>query len=520
MRYRILTAFLILTLTGCDSSIVHKLTTTIESIKAGWTEEVRNPLSILSLEEVDYRQMEEYQGLMYKVGMNDPFTGIITNQPMPNFMGQTVGSCRIEIHDGLPDGTSTCFNNHNVKVSETQFSKGQKNGVEKIWDPTTQHLVKEHHWTYNRRDGLQKEYDGKTGKPVIEFELVNGKKSGLQKSWVTLDNQSFFIKAHYTNGIKSGQWEVRDSQSRLTGTITYVNGTALSQVNQTWDDNGRLISIKRETREDSDDEWEYPEPGFVLNGAQYECKEIHYCYTTEWKMGEQLRGKFSYQKEGEVPVSYSGVPGSDGQLVKDGTEHFYTFLETGQNDEITVTWNQGVPESIQVIYGHDNPRRETTLVRDYPGLKAGFFDPNGSYGIASSKSETDTSEELDSSIVSFLKSNGYGASEEYRSAREIAKADFNRDGIDDAVVLLTIENAEMGNNSARYLVYFQGSKTGFNHVDSTFVAPSSEMALQDDSSILLTSLHHGPDDPRCCPTQQSSKKYLIQNNRIFADSDN
>lgn len=513
MRQYLFTALLALSLVGCDSSVFEEISKTPEAAKAELQEGFNELLNTVSLEEVDYRQLEEYQGLYYKVGSNEPFVGVIKNQPISVF-GAQIATCRIEVSGGLPNGLSTCFNAQRFKISETQLLDGQKNGLERRWDPKTQHLVKEYHWVYDQQEGLQKEFDPETGKPVEEYTLVNGKKTGPGKLWiVNLEKQRILAKTNFLNGrLKDADY--LDEQSRLIGSAVFVNEKAISMVKQTWDDNNNLIAIKREASEDPNYQGGYPAPELVLDGSQFECKEIHYCYTSEWQLGKPISGTFSFKVDEEVRVSYKGLPDSDGQLVKDGVEHFTTTSKTGATEQVRVVWNKGFPESIQVT-----SENETKTVKSYPGLKPEFFERNGSYGEVTPEQQAGLENDLDKAIRLFMENKGYEASDEYQPARKIVNADFNQNGIQDTAVLITVESENMGNQSMQYLVYLQGSESGFTNADSLVVEPSTEMTLQEGNSLLLTSLSHGPDDPRCCPTQQSSKQYLIHNNRLFAGSD-
>lgn len=157
-------------------------------------------LSACGAEEVDYRQLHTIQGLLYKVGEKEPFTGIVTNLPTSN-APINYGSCRTEIKTGLKDGLESCQYLDGKRHTETHYSKGNKHGDERRWLPDGFQYA-DLHWANGNPDGLNKMWNDKK-QPVSEIQLTNGLKTGVEKLWRdgVLEYDTVWI-----NGKRSGKY--------------------------------------------------------------------------------------------------------------------------------------------------------------------------------------------------------------------------------------------------------------------------------------------------------------------------
>jgi len=95
-----------------------------------------------------------------------------------------------------------------------------------------------------------------------------------------------------------------------------------------------------------------------------------------------------------------------------------------------------------------------------------------------------------------------------------AFGDLNGDGVDDAAVIL-IENSG-GSGNFRYLAAVINEGGAPVNVATQFVGDREQMqALTIESGeITLNMVAHGPDDPMCCPTQEATKVYKLQDDQL------
>jgi antitoxin component YwqK of YwqJK toxin-antitoxin module len=77
----------------------------------------------LSSDDVEYRQSEEGELLLYEIGEEEPFEGIIVDE-YDN--GHT--NCKIEFKDGLRDGNFTFWRENETPLSKGKYRKGLRHG--------------------------------------------------------------------------------------------------------------------------------------------------------------------------------------------------------------------------------------------------------------------------------------------------------------------------------------------------------------------------------------------------------
>lgn len=132
--------------------------------------------------ELDERQTEVVQGLVYKLHDTEPFTGVVTHAKVPLVEMLIVGDCTIGYVNGVVDGQMICFASPDQKVYESHFSKEKKDGIEKRWN-TSGGLTYEASWKEGRKHGRERAYD-KTGKILlVETQWSDGQKAGTDRYW-------------------------------------------------------------------------------------------------------------------------------------------------------------------------------------------------------------------------------------------------------------------------------------------------------------------------------------------------
>jgi len=128
--------------------------------------------------EIDHAETRERNGLTYKYGDTDPFSGVVKNTPM-GLPGLTA-LCNIAMNKGRPDGNSECFY-QGTKVYEVEFKSGKIDGSELIFDYKTGKLKQEKNWKEGRQDGIEEKY--LDGVLISHTEYKDAKKDGKNTSW-------------------------------------------------------------------------------------------------------------------------------------------------------------------------------------------------------------------------------------------------------------------------------------------------------------------------------------------------
>ena len=77
----------------------------------------------LSSDDVEYRQSEEGELLLYEIGEEEPFEGIIVDEYAN---GHT--NCKIEFKDGLRDGNFTFWRENEIPLSKGRYKNGLRHG--------------------------------------------------------------------------------------------------------------------------------------------------------------------------------------------------------------------------------------------------------------------------------------------------------------------------------------------------------------------------------------------------------
>ena len=132
-------------------------------------------------QEIDYRQTQRVNGLLYKLNDDEPYTGKVSNMMVLGVL--ETGNCTIKFKKGLMDGTAICKSPDGTKVSETDFAAGAKDGTEKRWDGSSGKLILSMGWKGGRPDGKREVFNSVNGNTISKSNWVNGQKDGEEKGW-------------------------------------------------------------------------------------------------------------------------------------------------------------------------------------------------------------------------------------------------------------------------------------------------------------------------------------------------
>ena len=133
--------------------------------------------------QIDDRQTEVNQGLVYKHGDSEPYTGTVIHSKMSIAGSFDVGDCSIEYRKGLVEGETLCNAANGKKILEWHTADEKRTGIEEHWNSQNGELVYEAHWNDGKKDGVEKSYDN-AGKTLLqEIHWSNGNKDGQQRVW-------------------------------------------------------------------------------------------------------------------------------------------------------------------------------------------------------------------------------------------------------------------------------------------------------------------------------------------------
>lgn len=236
-----------------------------------------------SQEVVDYRQIEKHNGLAYKYQSDEPFTGLVKNQPM-NFLGlYQTGSCDVEYKNGLEDGQIKCSNMSGVKIFEAEAKAGKLNGEIVSYDQNTGDLNAKINLKEGVKDGVEITYCP-NGQMSAKRHYANGKLAGTEQTWLCngqqltdlvwengqqtgvsitqsgekinykngkrdgeylsyWPNTQLMRKYNYKNGVQDGIQEEYDQDGFKTKTEVFEDGFPVTKQEKRWDEKGHLLSV-------------------------------------------------------------------------------------------------------------------------------------------------------------------------------------------------------------------------------------------------------------------------------------
>lgn len=337
-------------------------------------------LAVLSLtgckEEIDARQTQEIQGLLYKVHAEDPFTGRVTNYPISVLGLFNVGVCTLDFKKGLPDGDMMCADNAGTIVGTGEFKAGKKDGKVERFDPKTSKKVVVEHWSSGRQDGVQEQYDPQSGEKIFEANYKQGQKDGRERAWDSAGKETI-ADLEWKNGLQSG-FDNRGTQHR-----NYVNGKKQG-VQQDYSISGNRWYLASENNYDND----------LMDGVQKQMDARG--NVTELTVFDhdniRSRTQDKYSHTGQHVHHYTGlaiIPDAnrymESDLSKDGVEQYWD--EQGHLIR-ELQWSKGVLQSaVATVWAGDKQDSQFQGIGVSTSLPTQSVVKNGQERVLSDKGE-------------------------------------------------------------------------------------------------------------------------------------
>ncbi|MCD2453450.1 hypothetical protein GO003_024010 [Methylicorpusculum oleiharenae] len=113
---------------------------------------------------------------------------------------------------------------------------------------------------------------------------------------------------------------------------------------------------------------------------------------------------------------------------------------------------------------------------------------------------------------------------EYKDVREVVNGDLNNDGIQDTVVLYSIDGGGGGNMSEQYLAVFLRLKDALKPIANIMVGNTSGLYRIANSitltgtSIEIETSEYVQDDARCCPSKKGKTFYVLADGKLKESS--
>lgn len=109
--------------------------------------------------------------------------------------------------------------------------------------------------------------------------------------------------------------------------------------------------------------------------------------------------------------------------------------------------------------------------------------------------------------------------EEYKDARRIIRADLNRDGKKDVIILYTLESFGGNNNYLQYLAIFIEKRNGkFQYAANKIIGGKNqrvvELASVRNGRINFDTLDYLPADASCCPSKKGKIQIILVKNNL------
>ncbi|EQM76133.1 hypothetical protein N7335_21920 [Stutzerimonas stutzeri] len=214
--------------------------------------------------EIDNAETVIRNGLIYKYGETDPFTGLVLNTPAG--IPGVSALCNSQVEKGRYSGKSECFYN-SQKVYEVEFSAGSKDGKEIVFDAETGKTKSVKSWKSNRLHGTSEEY-------------LNG---------------TLISRKEYKDGLQDGDevgWS-EDGQTKLTD-ITWSNGKELNGFKTQFDTN-----------------FNYPSSKYNYLNGQLHGQQLNYSRTNSGKQYTHIENNFQNGKQDGIFKRYTSIPNTD-----------------------------------------------------------------------------------------------------------------------------------------------------------------------------------------------------------------
>lgn len=194
-----------------------------------------------SSEKIDSRQLDLNNGLVYKHGSDNPFTGeVVFKDSMPNELAaywnnqidnvvisgpaaqNIISDCTVHYTAGLIDGHSTCTDQKGNVILELNYKNQAYDGVSKLSNPDTGNVVAYLPWKNGKWNGKLKVFtwngklvvndatwkdgsidSGKIINQTGEYEYEDGKKNGPAR---LIGGNSVIATGSYKDDQRDGAW--------------------------------------------------------------------------------------------------------------------------------------------------------------------------------------------------------------------------------------------------------------------------------------------------------------------------
>ncbi|HCF7328965.1 TPA: hypothetical protein NIJ57_001591 [Pseudomonas aeruginosa] len=163
--------------------------------------------------EIDHAETVTRNGLIYKYGDTDTFTGLVLNIPIG--LPGISALCNARVENGRNSGQSECFYN-GQKVYEVEYLAGNKEGAERVFDARSGDKISVKHWKNGRQDGEEEQY--LNGILISRKAYKDGKLDGEEIRWS--DNGKTVLTKLIWRGGNKQEGFLEDSE----GKYNYLNG--------------------------------------------------------------------------------------------------------------------------------------------------------------------------------------------------------------------------------------------------------------------------------------------------------
>ena len=173
-------------------------------------------------QKIDVRQLQQNNGLAYKIGDNNPYSGTVTNVPVSQFaLVAEDGSCTVEMSHGLIDGQVLCATENGTKLYQAHWREGKKDGTEKVWFPQSGTVIVVREWKAGRKSGLEQRYNPQTTKLISEINWSDDQKAGRERRW-NVNGDVLLVDFNWAGGkqtgiSKAGEWEENYVDGKFDG---------------------------------------------------------------------------------------------------------------------------------------------------------------------------------------------------------------------------------------------------------------------------------------------------------------
>lgn len=154
---------------------------------------------------IDARQLENINGLYYKINEHDPFTGtVINNLKVGDYTSYYASNCTIEFKNGEMDGAFICHSlKDEIKVTDMRYKNNLKHGTQRGWDKQNGALKWKTEWNNGKHHGIEEQYNPLNGKLIEEINWDNDQKVGIERKW-NLNGDVLLEDLYWVDGKQTG----------------------------------------------------------------------------------------------------------------------------------------------------------------------------------------------------------------------------------------------------------------------------------------------------------------------------